>query len=169
VVMSVALVSCGSGERDTAATTIPAEPALGAQISSAMQGAQLDVWGGGTPSPGGSTSMFFHRGHHAAEVYWTTNGWCVARLFTWSVERASSATRFDVRYVTDRTFDDCVAAGGDELVLEVYDEARAKGGWTLFGSYPDAHHTWTTRTACPTTGAAPCGFPGAAAAAAPWI
>lgn len=169
VVMSAALVSCGSGERDVAATTIPAETALDAQISSAMQGAQLDVWGGGTPSPGGSTSMFFHRGHRAAEVYWTTDGWCVARLFTWSVERATSVTRFEVRYVTDRMFDDCVAAGEDELVLEVHDAARASGGQTLFGSYPDVNGTWTIRTACPTTGAAPCAFPGAAAAAAPWI
>lgn len=163
-------VSCGGRKAAEPSDSTPSS-SFESTIAASMQGAQLDVWGGGMPSPGGSTSMFFHRGDRAAEVYWTTNGWCVARLFTWSVERATSATRFDVRYVTHRSFDGCVAGTDHDLVLEVYDQSQSNGGRTLFGSYPDIDGTWTTRTACavgPAT-VSPCGFPAAAAGAAPWI
>jgi hypothetical protein len=172
VAMAGALVSCGHGDGGTSVErSASTPPALESAIATAMQGSQLDVWGGGEPAPGGTTTMFVHRGHRAAEVYWTTDGWCVSRLFTWSVEHAVSATRFDVRYVANRKFADCVVASDDELVLEVFDESQTSGQRVMFGAYPSTDGTWTTRTTCSIreSAPAPCGFPAAAAAAAPWI
>lgn len=163
-------VSCG-GRTDAEPSDSTPSSSFESTIAASMQGAQLEVWGGGVPAPGGTTSMFVHRGNRAAEVYWTTNGWCVARLFTWSLEHVVSATRFDIRYVADRKFERCVQGAADDLVLQVYDESQSNGVSVQLGAYPALESTWVTRARCSVgaSATAPCGFTAAAAAAAPWI
>jgi hypothetical protein len=134
-----------------------------ASITAELEGVQLDVWGGGEPAPGGTTSMFVHHGDRAAEVYWTTDGWCLARVYTWSLRHVLSDRAFDIHYEMDDQFTDCVMDGSDALDLRVFDvQHSANGATTYQGAYAE---TWTVRTKCSTTwnAAAPCGFNEAAA------
>lgn len=134
-------------------------------VAASLQGVQVDVWDGGAPSPGRTTTMFVHRGDRALELYWTTDGWCVARAFTWRLEHVRARDSFDVLYSVIRQDTDCVMEEGDSVRYRVVavDEAEGRTTWT--GSYVREGGQWSVRTACAARWDAPspCGFADAGA------
>jgi hypothetical protein len=160
--MAGSAVSCGLAPDDTASAEASAASLLESTIAAQFEGVQLDVWGGGQPSPGSTTTAFVHHGSRAAEMYWKTDGWCLARVYTWSVQHAVSEESFTVRYEVDEQFTDCVVDTSDVLELNVFDVQHDLHGATYFGAYPD---TWTVRTQCTATwnSSSPCGFADVAA------
>ena len=140
------------------------------RIVASMQGAQLDVWVGGEPAPGRTTTMFVHRGLRAAELYWTTDGWCLARTFAWRLEHVQSDVAFDVRYTVDGQDTRCLMDDGDTLVVRLFDIGRVDGRRTWAGANSTPATGWTQRTHCTPAwdDPAPCGFPVEAITAAAW-
>lgn len=132
-----------------------------ADIAASLEGVQLDVWNGGRPSPGGSTTLFVHHDQWAAELYWKTEGWCLAHEYSWTVDDAVSAREFRVVYQVEQEYTDCVMAWGDTLSLSV----TSRGSEWLDGRYTVPFEQHTQRTVCSTAwdDPAPCGFVDAAA------
>lgn len=155
--MTVAVVSCAAA--DAAASEAVGVRSMETVIARSLQGTQLDVWGGGPPTPGRATTMFVHRGDRAVELYWRTDGWCLARVLRWTVEDAHSASSFSIRYVAVRQYTDCLRDSGAAEVLRVVDVDGDTGRPTLTGWWA-ANDTWTVRTACSDRwdDPAPCGF-----------
>lgn len=151
LVMAAAMVSCATAEA--------AAPSPEAGIVRSMQGVQLDVWGGGAPAPGRTTTMFVHHGDRAAELYWTTDGWCLARVLRWTVEDAQSATSFTIRYVAVEQHTACLMDSGDVELLRVVEVHDGGGPVTMTGLWT-TNDTWTVRTRCSEywDAPAPCGF-----------
>jgi hypothetical protein len=157
--MAGSLVSCTvSASAESSATS------LAHRIARSFEGAQLDVWGGGTPKPGSTTSMFFHHGTWAAEVYWTTDGWCLSRVYDWSVVDAVNEQRFSVEYRVVQEFPSCVNGFGHRLLLKVAGDGRAGDRSTFTAAYVAPFEQPTVRTICSTAwdDPSPCGFPAAA-------
>ncbi len=163
VVSSGTVAAAGEHSRPATSVDRSAGRSLEQVIAAGMEGVQLDVWEGGAPSPGRTTTLFVHHGDRAAMLYWTTDGWCLARVYSWSVERAVSVSDFEVRYVPQQEFGDCVMAGDAVDVLKVVDVAHTARGDSVLASWNAA--TWTVRTTCPGAwnGPTPCGFAGVAA------
>lgn len=160
VALVTVLASCGGTlVPDTGSGTRAEPPVFG--------GVMLDVWGGGDPSPGSTTTMFVHRGDRAAELYWTTGGWCLARVHRWALESVYSGRAFDAVYTVQQRFPDCMAGDESSVRFRVFDVHRI-GGATVYVGADD--EMWTERTLCGSVWgpAGPCGFPGAAAAVPPW-
>jgi hypothetical protein len=146
-------------------TSNVAPSSLADAIAAGMEGAQLDVFGGGRATPGATTTMFVHHGDRAAEAYWTTDGWCLSRVYTWSVENVVSATEFDVRYDVQQQYTDCVMDWGRQLVLHVTDVDHLVGQTSYVGAYTSPFQTATVRTKCTSrwNTPSPCGFSEASA------
>ncbi len=176
--LAVALVwgvaSCGNGSHSATppARVSSAEVTSSVEVSSRLQGAiseelqgvQLDVYGGGEPAPGGTTTMLVQHGHWAAELYWKTDGWCLSRVYQWAVSNALSESRFDVQYLVGRELDDCVMSWGTRMVLSVEHAGVVDGRVTWFGTYRLPAEQATVRTQCSSDwrDPAPCGFADAA-------
>ena len=161
--MLAMVVSCGTAQAATATT--PMDRPLDQVIAAGMEGVQLDVWEGGAASPGRTTTLFVHHGDRAAMLYWKTDGWCLARVYTWSIEDAVSASNFEVRYVPREVVEDCVMASTRADLLTVVDVEHLLGGTTYRASWSGSTVTTTVRTKCTSQwdAAAPCGFAEAAA------
>ena len=157
LVMLGVMVSCATAEAAARSTDGPRS--LEAVIAESMQGAQLDVWGGGSPSPGRTTTLFVHHGHAAAELYWTTDGWCLARELRWTIEDVHSATNFRVRYVATEQYPSCLMDTGRVEELQVVGTDDAAGLLRLTAVWRPGD-TWTVRTRCSVRwdDPAPCGF-----------
>lgn len=162
------LLSCGeAGVPGSALLGVPhgpaesIDPALEERIAGEMEGVQLDVWGGGRASPGRTTSMFFHHGDWAAQTYFTTDGWCLSRVYSWEVLSATSEQEFRLEYSVVEEFPDCVMPFGDELSFHVHSRS---GEW-LDGEYVGPYDEYAQRTVCATAwdDPIPCGFADAAA------
>jgi hypothetical protein len=161
----------------TCATQNPARPAalaapapsstspFDAAIQDEWEGVQLEV-SGATPGPGGGTTMFFHHGTWAAEVYWRSpDDWCLARVYDWSVASATGTTSFNIEYSVAQEYVDCVPHWGEQLVLAV-SGARVSDGRTVYdASYTVGFQRPTLRVKCAHewNADAPCGFSMAAA------
>jgi hypothetical protein len=137
-------------------------------IASHWQGAQLDVIGGGAPTPGGNTVMYFLKGDWGAEVYWKTkNEWCALSTFNWKVTRATSPQAFSLDFREIHHFDACLAVPGDSHLVWMPTSTRTAAGRTVYdGTYTFPVRYDASRTMCSSNWAdpAPCGFPAAAAA-----
>jgi hypothetical protein len=153
-------VTVSSAPAAAATTGVGNARSLSAAIARGLQGTQLDVWGGGVPSPGRATTMFVHRGDRAVELYWTTDGWCLARILRWTVEDVHSASSFAIRYVAVRQYPDCLMVSGAEEVLRVVDIDVDDAGRPALTGWWAANDTWTVRTTCSDrwNDPAPCGF-----------
>jgi hypothetical protein len=140
---------------------------LDERIASHWQGAQLDVVGSGAPAPGGTTTMFFHKGSWAAMIYWKTkDAWCVARTYTWSVTKVTSESAFSLDYQVVDSFPSCVPDEGPQLEWAATG-SHVVGASTVYdGHYAVPAVFDASRTVCSNDWAdkAPCGFPAAAAA-----
>ncbi len=168
------LVSCGGSERSAgpAEGISSAEVTSGADAASRLQrairdewqGVQLDVYGGGDPAPGGTTTMLVQHGRWAAELYWKTDGWCLSRVYDWAVSHAVTESRFDVQYRVVQEHDDCVMGWGTRMVLAVDQAAVVDGRATWSGSYrlPAVQPTVRTQCSADWQDPAPCGFADAA-------
>ncbi len=156
--MLALLVSCGAAQ--AAATTTPMDRSLDDIIAVRMEGVQLEVWGGGAPSPGRTTTLFAHHGDHAAMLYWNTDGWCLARVYSWSIEHVQSQSSFEVRYVTEQEFPDCLMHADGEAVLKVVAVDHLLGETRYTASWAGAAANWAVRTQCTNQwdASSPCGF-----------
>jgi hypothetical protein len=161
----LAWVSVACAGAAAASTTPPSEPSLASTIAASMEGVQLEVVGGGAAAPGGSTVLFVHHGGRAAEVYWTTDGWCLSRVYTWKVEHATSSTSFELAYDVDHQYTDCVMAGVDHQVLAVSAAHHMLGQTSYDGVYTSGSGDAVVRTQCTSIWdyPSPCGFSAAAA------
>lgn len=162
------LLSCGGSSVPGAAMegvphgpAVSVDPALEARIADELQGVQLEVWGSGQPSPGRTTSMFFHVGDRAAQTYFTTDGWCLSRVYSWKVLGAEDEQTFRLQYTVEAEYPDCAMPFGDELSFHVHSRSSE---W-LDGEYvtPFDHHAQRTVCASEWDDPIPCGFADAAA------
>jgi hypothetical protein len=162
------ILSCGaSGAPGAALEGVPhgavasIDPELEARIADELEGVQLEVWGGGRASPGRTTSMFFHHGDWAAQTYFTTDGWCLSRTYSWKVLGAESEQTFRLEYTVVEEFPDCAMPFGDELSFHVHSRSRE---W-LDGEYVTPYDHGAQRTVCAEVwdDPIPCGFADAAA------
>jgi hypothetical protein len=158
-------MSTACAEAAAASTTSSSSPSLESIIAASMEGVQLEVVGGGAAAPGGSTMLFVHHGARAAEVYWTTDGWCLSRVYTWRVQHATSSTSFDVAYDVDQQYTDCVMAGERHSVLAVSAAHHLIGQASYDGVYTSGSGDAVVRTQCTPQWdyPSPCGFRAAAA------
>ena len=167
---SASTIARGAGGPRPAAYVFPAgDPnTLEGRIANRMEGAQLDVLRGGAPTPGATTEIVFHHGNWAAEVYWKTDGWCLARVYTWRVLDAVSETQFRLDYRVTQEYTDCIMHWGDHQRLDVTGVRTVNGLTTLDARYGPPSDEPTTRTVCSMQwdDGSPCGF-GAAAAVRP--
>ena len=133
-------------------------------VANSLEGVQVDVWDGGAPSPGRTTTMLVHHGDRALELYWTTQGWCVARDYAWRLDHVWSTNSFDVTYTVVQQDTDCMAADGDTVRYRVADGEVVDGRTTWTGMYM-ATEQWSTRTSCTARwdDPSPCGFADAGA------
>ena len=162
------ILSCGaSGPPGAALVGVPhgpavsIDPTLESSIAAEMEGVQLEVWGSSEPSPGRTTSMFFHHGDRAVQTYFTTDGWCLSRVYSWKVLGAESDQTFRLQYTVEEEHPECAMPFGDELSFHVHSRSSE---W-LDGEYvtPYDHHAQRTVCATEWDDPIPCGFADAAA------
>ncbi len=162
------MLSCGtSGPPGAALEGVPhrpavsVDPALEASIAAEMEGVHLEVWGSSRPSPGRTTSMFFHHGDRAAQAYFTTDGWCLSRVYSWQVLGAENDQTFRLQYTVEEEYPDCAMPFGGELSFHVHSRSSE---W-LDGEYVTPYDHAAQRTVCAEEwdDPIPCGFADAAA------
>jgi hypothetical protein len=129
---------------------------LADSIAASLEGIHVDVLGGGDPSPGRTTTVVTHSGQTAVENYWTTDGWCRSRVYSWEVTDVVDATRFTIAYHVEWEDSSCMSHWGDDIALEVTSVRQVEGDTVIEGRYDSVWDEPTVRTVCSRADAGGC-------------
>lgn len=139
--MAAALLGCGTSSAMVRVASSPIPGAgsssvgLGDSIADSLEGIHVDVLGGGDPSPGRTTTVLAHSGTTAVESYWTTDGWCRSRVYSWKVTDVVDATRFTIDYQVEWEDTSCMSHWGDDIRLDVTSVRQVEGDTVIEGRY----------------------------------
>jgi surface antigen len=160
--MAAALLGCGTS---SAMVRVASSPIPGAapsstgltdSIAASLEGIHVDVLGGGDPAPGRTTTVLAHSGTTAVESYWTTDGWCRSRVYSWEVTDVVDATRFTLAYQVEWEDTSCMSHWGDDITLDVTSVRRVGGDTVIEGGYDSVWDEPTVRTVCSRADAGGC-------------
>lgn len=121
---------------------------LAESIAASLEGTHVDVLGGGDPSPGRTTTVLTHSGRTAVESYWTTDGWCRSRVYSWTVTDVVDAARFTIAYQVEWEDTSCMSHWGNDITLEVTSVRQVGADTVIEGRYGSVWDEPTVRTVC---------------------